>query len=182
MPKQHARELGWTSDGTAFLCLGALTERKNVLRLARAFEHRGEGTLVFVGDGPLRGALEGRSGIRVVGRVGHDAVPAWIAASRRRLPAEPRRAVRPRDARSDGLRALGRGDDDRRAARVRHAGVRRPRRPAGRRRPRRSALGRPPRFPVQTSPAATQQAITTSSGRRSGWRRSSCEPLRDRRA
>jgi glycosyltransferase involved in cell wall biosynthesis len=74
-------ELGWTSDGTTFLCLGALTERKNVLRLARVFEHRGEGTLVFVGDGPLRGALEGRSGIRVVGRVGHDAVPTWIAAS-----------------------------------------------------------------------------------------------------
>jgi glycosyltransferase involved in cell wall biosynthesis len=74
-------ELGWSGDGTAFLCLGGLTERKNVLRLARAFEHRGEGTLTFVGDGPLRGALEGRDGVRVVGRVGHDEVPAWIAAS-----------------------------------------------------------------------------------------------------
>ncbi len=75
------RGLGWTSDGTAFLCLGSLTERKNVLRLARAFERRGEGTLTFVGDGPLRAALEGRAGIRVVGRVGHDEVPAWITAS-----------------------------------------------------------------------------------------------------
>ena len=74
-------ELGWTSDGTAFLCLGGLTERKNVLRLARAFERHGEGTLAFVGDGPLRGALEGRAGIRVVGRVGHDDVPAWISAA-----------------------------------------------------------------------------------------------------
>ena len=75
------RELGESGDGTAFLCLGGLTERKNVLRLARAFERRGEGTLTFVGDGPLRQALEGRESIRVVGRVGHDDVPAWIAAS-----------------------------------------------------------------------------------------------------
>ena len=73
--------LGWDDPGTHFLCLGALSERKNVLRLARAFERRGEGTLAFVGDGPMRGALEGRPGIRLVGRVGHDAVPAWIAAA-----------------------------------------------------------------------------------------------------
>jgi glycosyltransferase involved in cell wall biosynthesis len=75
-------EVGWnpSGSGTAFLCLGALSERKNVLRLARAFERRGEGELAFVGDGPLRGALEGRPGIRVVGRVAHDAVPAWVAA------------------------------------------------------------------------------------------------------
>jgi glycosyltransferase involved in cell wall biosynthesis len=74
-------ELGWSPDGTAFLCLGTLSERKNVLRLARVFEERGEGTLTFVGDGPLRGALEGRSGIALVGRVEHDAVPTWMAAS-----------------------------------------------------------------------------------------------------
>jgi glycosyltransferase involved in cell wall biosynthesis len=73
-------EVGWSPNGTAFLCLGALSERKNVLRLARAFERRGEGELAFVGDGPLRGALEGRPGIRVLGRVAHDAVPAWVAA------------------------------------------------------------------------------------------------------
>jgi glycosyltransferase involved in cell wall biosynthesis len=75
------RKLGWSADGTAFLCLGGLTERKNVLRLARAFERRGEGTLTFVGDGPLRAALEGRDGIRAVGRVSHEEVPTWIAAS-----------------------------------------------------------------------------------------------------
>ena len=73
-------ELGWETAGTAFLCLGALLERKNVLRLARAFERRGEGTLAFVGDGPLRPALEGRAGIRLVGRVGHEVVPTWVAA------------------------------------------------------------------------------------------------------
>ena len=74
------REVGWRPEGTGFLCLGALTARKNVLRLARAFERRGEGELAFVGDGELRGALEGRSRIRVAGRVPHDRVPAWIAA------------------------------------------------------------------------------------------------------
>jgi glycosyltransferase involved in cell wall biosynthesis len=74
-------ELGLESDATAFLCLGSLSERKNVLRLARAFERRGEGTLTFVGDGELRAALESRDGIRLVGRVPHDDVPRWIAAS-----------------------------------------------------------------------------------------------------
>ena len=80
-PAEEARHaLGWEENGTVFLCLGGLSERKNVLRLAQAFEVRGEGSLVYVGDGPLRGALEGRSAIRLVGRVAHDDVPAWIAA------------------------------------------------------------------------------------------------------
>jgi glycosyltransferase involved in cell wall biosynthesis len=73
-------EVGWETDGTAYLCLGALSERKNVLRLARAFERLGEGSLALVGDGPLRPALEGRKGIRLAGRVAHDEVPVWIAA------------------------------------------------------------------------------------------------------
>jgi len=75
------RRVGWDVAGTAFLCLGTLSERKNVLRLARAFERRGEGGLAFVGDGPLREALAGRRGVRLVGRVPHDEVPDWIAAS-----------------------------------------------------------------------------------------------------
>ncbi len=67
-------------DGlTAFLCVGSLTERKNVLGLARAFERRGEGALTFAGDGPLRAQLEGRPAIRVLGRVRHDEVPGLIA-------------------------------------------------------------------------------------------------------
>jgi glycosyltransferase involved in cell wall biosynthesis len=65
----------------AFLCVGSLTERKNVLRLARAFARLGDGTLTFVGDGPLRAQLEGRAGIEVTGRVPHDEVPARIAAA-----------------------------------------------------------------------------------------------------
>jgi glycosyltransferase involved in cell wall biosynthesis len=66
---------------TAFLCVGSLIERKNVVRLADAFADVGSGTLTFVGDGPLRGALEGRPGVTVAGRVPHDEIPAWLARS-----------------------------------------------------------------------------------------------------
>jgi glycosyltransferase involved in cell wall biosynthesis len=66
---------------TAFLCVGSLIERKNVVRLADAFAEVGSGTLTFVGDGPLRGALEGRSSVTVAGRVPHDEIPAWLARS-----------------------------------------------------------------------------------------------------
>jgi glycosyltransferase involved in cell wall biosynthesis len=69
------------ASGPAYLCIGALDERKNVLRLARAFERGGHGTLTFVGDGPLRARLEGRPGIVLAGRVPHDAIPDRIAAA-----------------------------------------------------------------------------------------------------
>src|SRR5918912_21748 len=59
----------------AFLCLGSLTERKNVVRLAEAFARLGEGTLTYAGDGPLRSQLEGREGVRVLGSVAHERVP-----------------------------------------------------------------------------------------------------------
>jgi glycosyltransferase involved in cell wall biosynthesis len=62
-----------------FLCVGALDERKNVVRLADAFARLGEGTLTFAGDGPLRPRLEGRSGVRLAGRVPHDEVPQLLA-------------------------------------------------------------------------------------------------------
>jgi glycosyltransferase involved in cell wall biosynthesis len=66
----------------AFLCIGSLTRRKNVLRLAGAFERLGEGTLTFVGEGPERPRLEGRRGIELVGHVPHDAIPEQLAAAR----------------------------------------------------------------------------------------------------
>jgi glycosyltransferase involved in cell wall biosynthesis len=69
------------SDSPAFLCVGSLTERKNVLRLADAFARLGEGSLTFVGDGPLRARLAGRERVRVVGRVPHDEIPSWMAAA-----------------------------------------------------------------------------------------------------
>ena len=68
-------------DGPVFLCLGALTERKNVVRLADAFERLGSGTLTFVGDGPLLPRLEGRARVELVPRVVHDEIPARIAGA-----------------------------------------------------------------------------------------------------
>ena len=65
----------------AFLHVGSLTARKNVMRLADAFERLGRGSLTFVGDGPLRARLEGRAGIRVAGRVRHDQVAGWMTAA-----------------------------------------------------------------------------------------------------
>jgi glycosyltransferase involved in cell wall biosynthesis len=64
-----------------YLCIGALADRKNVLRLADAFTRQGEGTLTFAGDGPLRPRLEGRPGITLAGRVPHDEIPRLIADS-----------------------------------------------------------------------------------------------------
>jgi len=66
---------------TSFLCLGSLTERKNVVRLARAFELVGEGTLTFAGDGPLRHELEGRTNVGLLGAVPYERVPTLIAES-----------------------------------------------------------------------------------------------------
>ena len=74
-------ELGWRVDGTAFVCAGSLSERKNVVRLARAFARHGEGALAFVGDGPLGPELEGLAGVTVVGPVPHEEVPRWLAAA-----------------------------------------------------------------------------------------------------
>jgi glycosyltransferase involved in cell wall biosynthesis len=74
------RDLGWDGDGPAFLCVGSLIDRKNVVRLAEAFERLGRGRLAFVGDGPLRSALEGRVGVRISGRIPQQEVVAWIAA------------------------------------------------------------------------------------------------------
>ena len=64
-----------------FVCVGSLNERKNVVRLADAFGRLEAGTLTFVGDGPLRGELDGRRGVTLVGNVPHAEVPSWIASS-----------------------------------------------------------------------------------------------------
>lgn len=75
-PLERAR-----GERPAFLCVGSLSERKNVLRLASAFARLGAGTLTFVGDGPLRPQLEGRPGIHVVGPAPHDRIPDFLAAA-----------------------------------------------------------------------------------------------------
>jgi glycosyltransferase involved in cell wall biosynthesis len=74
------RELDWDGEGPAFLCVGSLIERKNVVRLADAFAALGRGRLAFVGDGPLRPVLEGRANVTLTGRVPQSAVPQWVAA------------------------------------------------------------------------------------------------------
>jgi glycosyltransferase involved in cell wall biosynthesis len=74
------RELGWNGEGPAFLCVGSLIERKNVIRLADAFASLGRGRLAFVGDGPLRSTLEGRANVTLTGRVPQSDVPRWVAA------------------------------------------------------------------------------------------------------
>jgi glycosyltransferase involved in cell wall biosynthesis len=76
---QPARQDG--AAGPAFLCVGGLTERKNVVRLADAFELVGDGTLTFAGEGPLRGQLEGRPGVTLLGSIRQHRIPALLAAS-----------------------------------------------------------------------------------------------------
>jgi glycosyltransferase involved in cell wall biosynthesis len=66
----------------AFLCVGALDERKNVTRLADAFARLEKGTLTFAGDGPLRSQLEGRERIRLIGRVPHHEIAGLLAECR----------------------------------------------------------------------------------------------------
>lgn len=75
------RPASWPGAHPRFLCVGSLIERKNVLALADAFAELGRGSLVFVGDGPLRPALESRPGITVIGRIPHTEIPSWIAAA-----------------------------------------------------------------------------------------------------
>ena len=66
-------------DEPVLLFAGSLIERKNVVRLRDAFERLGEGKLVMVGDGPLRGEVEGRDRIELRGKVRHDQMPGLIA-------------------------------------------------------------------------------------------------------
>ena len=68
-------------ESPAFVHVGSLTERKNVVRLADAFARLRRGSLTFVGDGPLRPALETRDRVVIVGREPHEAIPGWLAAA-----------------------------------------------------------------------------------------------------
>ena len=79
-PAELRERLGWEGEPPFYLCVGTLEERKNPVRLTEAFARAGRGSLAFVGDGPLRGELEARAGIRLVGRVPHEQVAEWIGA------------------------------------------------------------------------------------------------------
>jgi glycosyltransferase involved in cell wall biosynthesis len=74
-------KLGWEGDAPFYVLVGSLVDRKNPVRLAEAFQRLDRGSLAFVGDGPLRVELEGRPGVRVVGRVPHQEVADWIGAA-----------------------------------------------------------------------------------------------------
>src|SRR6476659_7972162 len=67
--------------GSAYLCVGGLTERKNVVRLANAFGRLHGGTLTFAGEGPLRSELEQRPRVTLLGAVPHGRIPELIGAS-----------------------------------------------------------------------------------------------------
>ncbi len=79
-PEEARRRVGWDGDGPRVLFVGSLDHRKNPLRLAAACEQLGRGQLAVIGDGPLRERLEGRPGIRMVGRIPHRRVADWIDA------------------------------------------------------------------------------------------------------
>ena len=138
--ERFAVAAGAATGRRGFLCVGALDERKNVVRLADAFARLGEGTLTFAGDGPLRAAARrARRASRLARRASRTTRSrACSPTSHVALPAEPDRAARPGAARGDGLRPLGRRDADRRPAGVRPARGGRARRPARRRRARRA--------------------------------------------
>lgn len=71
----------WPGDHPRLLCIGSLSERKNVVALADAFGRLEGGSLVFVGDGELRPQLEHRERVTVTGVVPHAEVAGWIAAA-----------------------------------------------------------------------------------------------------
>ena len=76
-------EVGWASERTCVPLPGnSLSERKNVLRLARAFEQRGEGSARLCRRRPApRCVLKVGRGSSLRGdSIGHEAAPAWIAA------------------------------------------------------------------------------------------------------
>jgi glycosyltransferase involved in cell wall biosynthesis len=80
-PATARARLEWEPEGPAYVCVGGLTRRKNVLALAAALERHEAGSLAFVGDGPLRVELEGRPRVKLAGRVDHGDVLRWIQAA-----------------------------------------------------------------------------------------------------
>lgn len=84
--------LGLAPAGPLVVAVGGLTERKNPLRLLQALRQVRrsvpDARLAFVGDGPLRGAvqagidLEGLGGaVTLAGALPHEQVGQWLAAA-----------------------------------------------------------------------------------------------------
>ncbi len=69
--------------GPRFLYVGSLTERKNVRRLLQAFQQVGEGSLTFVGGGPLDAELRAAApaGVRFTGRLAPERVAEEVRSN-----------------------------------------------------------------------------------------------------
>ena len=161
----------------AFVCVGSLIERKNVVRLADAFARLGEGHADVRRRRAAPAAARGPAGVTITGYVPHDARARLSRGRRRPLPAEPRRALRPGGARGAGLR---RAAWSRRVSAGRRSSfrpvpacwsTRQTRRRSSRR------CGRPPPSRSRTRRRARRPRRTTSGVRRLGWRRFSSEPF-----
>ena len=156
--------------GRRFLCRRrARRERKNVVRLADAFATARRGHADLRRRRAAARAARRPPGVAVVGRRPARR-GAGAVAGRRRLPAEPDRAVRPGAPRGDGVRALGRRDADRRPARVRPARGRAS--SSTRSTWMRSPMGcaKPRRCRARTRPRARLRRPTTFGSRPSGSR------------
>jgi glycosyltransferase involved in cell wall biosynthesis len=93
-------------DGETVLHVGRLVEKKGTATLLRAFAELGRGTLVVIGDGPLRASLERLAGelglgarVRFLGAQPPDAVAEWMR--RAALLAAP--SLTARDGDAEGL-------------------------------------------------------------------------------
>ena len=154
--------VGWQPEGTG-LPLRRLADRAQERAAARARVRAARR-----GRARLRRRRPAATGARGTRRGSgspepspHEQVAGLGRSGRRRLPAEPRRAVRSRDARGDGRRPAGRRDPGRRAAGVRPARSGRDRRPRGRRGSRRGARPRQRRCRGRTTRAARQPPHTS---------------------
>ena len=78
-PRGRPPELGWDGEGPAFLCVGSLIERKNVIRLADAFASVGRGGSRSSETGPCEISSRESGGL-ITGRIPQSDVPEWVAA------------------------------------------------------------------------------------------------------
>lgn len=90
--RDAARAERGIGPGPLVLAVGGLTERKNPLRLLQAFTRvratHPDARLAFVGDGPLRGAVQAGiahrdlgDAVLMPGALPHDEVAGWLAAA-----------------------------------------------------------------------------------------------------
>ena len=151
--------------GEGFVCVGSLTERKNVAPPRERVRAARRGDADVRRRRPAPPAARGPAGDHGHRRRAARRDPGPDRGRARALRAEPRRALRPGDPRGPCHRPPGRRDEDRRAGRVRPARRRRARRPRQRgRHPRRPApRGRAP-VPERRRPRGSRRARREAAG------------------